>query len=60
MKVIKRDKLLNIIKQFKNDDSIFIDEIQEIYDDLGDDWFIVDGHWELCAENNKKYDPKFE
>lgn len=28
-----------------------IDDFQKLLEKYGDDWFIVDGHWELCERN---------
>lgn len=51
--IIPSDKLIEILKS--EDTVYFEDDIKTIFELYGDDWFIVDGKWELCKENIKSY-----
>ncbi|AZF89244.1 hypothetical protein Goe5_c01380 [Bacillus phage vB_BthM-Goe5] len=53
--LLKEDILLLIEHNFEDGDVIFEDswKLQEMWKQLGDDWFIEDGRWQLVNENKR-------
>ncbi|AFQ96493.1 hypothetical protein [Bacillus phage vB_BceM_Bc431v3] len=56
MKAIKKEDMLRIIAHnFDDGEVIFKDSnrLEQMWEQLGDDWYIVDGRWQLTKKNEK-------
>lgn len=56
MKAIKKEDMLRIIEHnFDDGEVIFKDSnrLEKMWEQLGDDWYIVDGRWQLTKKNEK-------
>lgn len=53
MKMLFRDDLKRLIEISEND--LFSENsIKEIFDDYGDDWYIMDGEFQLTKQNEER------
>lgn len=53
MKSIPKRALRKLITKYCDDD-VELSDIREIFEQFGDDWYIVDGRYELCKKNKNR------
>lgn len=53
MKIIPKEDLIIILLNCKNAD-FSIDDIEQIFETFGDDWYIIDGQFDKSKTNNKR------
>lgn len=60
MKALSKEKLIKALKHTNKcllyNSIYFQQEIEDIFEEYGDDWFIVDGQWQLVNKNEKEID----
>ena len=58
MKAIRKEKLIKILNtHYGEEDCVDLEDIKDLFEKYVDDWYVVDGMFQCCKENNKEIKP---